>query len=105
MPLRLSAAAVAEFADIVIVAVKPYQVRRCDTRPELLAKKIVVSVARRRHVRRLRADAQYGTTLSTIPNTPVSRSAKASSSSVTPPFAVGCAVDMRRGLFSKLGIA
>lgn len=40
------AAAVAEFADIVVVAVKPYQVEAVVTPVrELLAKKIVVSVA------------------------------------------------------------
>ena len=68
------AAAVAEFADIVIVAVKPYQVEAVVTPVrELLAKKIVVSVAAGVTFDDYERILVPGTAhLSTIPNTPVS---------------------------------
>ena len=68
------AAAVAEFADIVIVAVKPYQVEAVVTPVrELLAKKIVVSVAAGVTFDDYERMLVPGTAhLSTIPNTPVS---------------------------------
>ena len=99
------AAAVAEFADIVIVAVKPYQVEAVVTPVrELLAKKIVVSVAAGVTFDDYERILVPGTAhLSTIPNTPVS-------------VCEGIVVCERRhslsdaqwtcveGLFSKLGI-
>lgn len=68
------AAAVAEFADIVIVAVKPYQVEAVVTPVrELLAKKVVVSVAAGVTFDDYERMLLPGTPhLSTIPNTPVS---------------------------------
>ena len=68
------AAAVAEFADIVIVAVKPYQVAAVVTPvKELLAKKIVVSVAAGVVFDDYERMLAPGTAhLSTVPNTPVS---------------------------------
>ena len=99
------AAAVAEFADIVIVAVKPYQVEAVVTPVrDLLAKKIVVSVAAGVTFDDYERILVPGTAhLSTIPNTPVS-------------VCEGIVVCERRhslsdaqwtcveGLFSKLGI-
>ena len=68
------AAAVAEFADMVIIAVKPYQVEAVVTPVrELLAKKIVVSVAAGVTFDDYERMLLPGTPhLSTIPNTPVS---------------------------------
>lgn len=73
LPLR-DAAAVVEFADLVIVAVKPYQVEEVlmPVR-EMLAGKIVLSVAAgwtfERYEKLLAAGTHH---ISTIPNTPVS---------------------------------
>ena len=68
------AASVAEFADIVVVAVKPYQVEAVVTPVrELLAKKIVVSVAAGVTFDDYERMLLPGTAhLSTVPNTPVS---------------------------------
>lgn len=68
------AAAVAEFADVVIVAVKPYQVEAVLTPiRERLAGKIVLSVAAGFTFERYEAILAPGTHhLSTVPNTPVS---------------------------------
>lgn len=68
------AAAVAEFADVVIVAVKPYQVEAVLAPvKELLARKIVVSVAAGINFDDYERMLVPGTHhLSTIPNTPVS---------------------------------
>ena len=68
------AASVAEFADIVVVAVKPYQVEAVVTPVrELLAEKIVVSVAAGVTFDDYERMLLPGTAhLSTVPNTPVS---------------------------------
>lgn len=68
------AAAVAEFADVVIVAVKPYQVEAVLAPvKELLARKIVVSVAAGINFDDYERILAPGTHhLSAIPNTPVS---------------------------------
>lgn len=68
------AAAVAEFADVVIVAVKPYQVEAVLAPvKELLSRKVVVSVAAGVNFDDYERILASGTHhLSTIPNTPVS---------------------------------
>lgn len=68
------AASVAEFADVVFVAVKPHQVEAVlSPVKELLARKIVVSVAAGWPFDRYETVLAPGTPhLSTVPNTPVS---------------------------------
>lgn len=73
LPFR-DAAAVAEFADVVVVAVKPYQVEAVLAPvKEAIRKKIVVSVAAGYTFEKYERILAEGTPhLSTIPNTPVS---------------------------------